>query len=320
MVQRTHVDVFQGAIGALTSALAVVFVWMPLIAKAQLSSPPPPAGGYSDIALLSPTAELPSVATCLARVRRSSWEPRPQNNAANQRIVPLLIPRLNVDSAAEDFYLSRIKAVNDARITGTTDELIQFLSCYWGLDDETTRARAVIESSWDQATNGDLHCNNQGVSWGLLQVKDEYPRGCRVGPHRGTYPDVFLSTANNLNYALALTAACYRGDMNHWIPNEFMNDPARRMRECIGLHYSGEWRQNTSRYLSDYDNAFASKPWLKADFPNWNVGNTCRPEGCYTLPSDPIANCLDLVTLPASSLPSAPTNLRVCENAGCATR
>ena len=50
---------------------------------AQTSNSPPPADGYADVELVAPTAMLPSVATCLARVRRSAWEPRAQNNDEN---------------------------------------------------------------------------------------------------------------------------------------------------------------------------------------------------------------------------------------------
>ena len=153
------------------------------------------------------------------------------------------------------------------------------------LDDNATRARAIIESTWDQDVNGDSQCNNQGVSWGLLQVKDRLPRGCAAGPHESAYPDVFISTANNLNYALAWVVACYRGDMSEWIPNDFMADSALRMRHCTGLWFSGTWRRGNSGYLANYDTALANKPWLGASFPSWNVSGVCRTIDCDTLPA-----------------------------------
>ncbi len=252
------------------------------------NSSPPPRGGYADINLLGIDATLPTVSQCLDRVHHSTWEPRPENNGGdgyadeNHNISSLNIPDVDgIDSGAQRFYLNRIEAVNDANIMGTTDELIQFFSCYWGVDDNSTRARAVIESSWDQDFNGD-----SGVSWGLLQVKDEAPRDRGSGPHNSTYPDVFMSTGNNLNYALAWIAGCYRGDMSGWIPDEFMNDPGRRYRECVGLWYSGEWRSGNSEYLSSYDKELNNKTWLSSDFPNWSASYTYRKTTCDTLPYD----------------------------------
>jgi hypothetical protein len=115
------------------------------------SETPPPPGGFSDIELLPPSATLPTVHTCAVRVHASAWEPRPQNEDENYNTADLVVPAIDgVDDDAQAFYLTRIAAVNQADIVGTTDELIQFFSCYWGVDDESMRARALIESSWDQ--------------------------------------------------------------------------------------------------------------------------------------------------------------------------
>ncbi|HTD50055.1 MAG TPA: hypothetical protein VK771_05615, partial [Acidimicrobiia bacterium] len=56
------------------------------------ASGPPRAGGY--FVTLPPGALLPTDAECAARIHRTSWEPRPQNNTANHTIVhqPVRLP------------------------------------------------------------------------------------------------------------------------------------------------------------------------------------------------------------------------------------
>lgn len=251
-------------------------------------SAPPPRGGFSDIEVLGTSATLPSVAECQARVHKSTWEPRPQNTPENNNTTDLILDDGvdGVNPSAQQYYLNRIAAVNNANITGTTDELIQFFSCYWGVDDETTRARARMESTWDQDVNADVVCNGRGVSWGLLQIQNKTPRGCTPPVHDHAYPDVFVSTGNNLNYALAWVAACHRGDMSQWVPNEFMGDKERRMRECNGLWFSGSWRNGNSSYLNNLDQAIQDKDWLVSNYKDWPIANRCDGGTCDTLPRD----------------------------------
>ena len=156
--------------------------------RAAPVQPPAPGRHPYPFATLGPGSALPSGEECAASVRRSSWEPRPDNAAANRRTPPGV--RIDawggVKPEANDEFLSRI----DGRFTGTTDEIIQWAACKWGFDVNNVRAVAVKESSWRQGFVGD-----NGDSFGLLQVKRTV--------HTGTYPWAERSTALNVDYALA---------------------------------------------------------------------------------------------------------------------
>jgi hypothetical protein len=197
------------------------------------------------MATLPPGSALPSDATCAARVTRSSWEPRPQNNTANHT-TGTTIAKIDGPTAAGNALLApRI----DGNFTGTTDELIQWAACKWGFNTDIVRAVAVQESSWTQSTVGD-----NGESFGLLQIKSTV--------HTGTYPTSKNSTAFNLDYALAWRRACFEGYFN-WVPASAKGDEWG----CVGLWFSGSWNSSGAQnYIGLIKKHLADKPWLSPNF------------------------------------------------------
>ncbi|WP_331117659.1 hypothetical protein [Archangium sp.] len=207
---------------------------------------------------LSPGSTLPSGAECAGRVRRSEWEPRPENTQANQtrgasgvRIV-----------GASDAYNARFAGRIDGDFTGTTDEIIQWGACKWGFDEDIVRAVAVVESWWRQSTLGD-----NGDSFGLLQV--------RAPVHVGTFPHSRDSTAYNVDYALASRRACYEGEYT------WLNQPGKQGGYvkgdewgCVGTWFSGDWydgdenvRGSGARpYIKEVKQRLAERTWTHADF------------------------------------------------------
>ena len=96
---------------------------------------------------LAPNAALPSSTTCASRVRRSTGEIRPTNT------------RLQHDQRyRKSTSRSRISDMRrvDGNFTGTTDQIIQWGACKWGLDEDIVRAQAARESWWDQRSIGDF--------------------------------------------------------------------------------------------------------------------------------------------------------------------
>jgi hypothetical protein len=61
----------------------------------------------------------------------------------------------------------------DGQFTGTTDEILQWAACKWGLPDDLIRADAVVESTWFQY----LHFANDG-SFGGGGGSCYWNRGC----------------------------------------------------------------------------------------------------------------------------------------------
>src|SRR6266567_6682592 len=100
-------------------------------------------------ATLLPGAQLPSEAECAVRVHRSSWEPRPDNHAANHR-VPTAQQIVGLvtwgPDNGQDAQADTPGRQITGNFTGTTDEILQWVSCKWGIDVNIVRAQAIAES------------------------------------------------------------------------------------------------------------------------------------------------------------------------------
>ena len=219
--------------------------------------PPPEAPTFETLPAGSP---LPSGAECAQRLRRSAWEPRPENRIANRRTPQALsLPDWGgVNGLANTVLKPRI----DGNFRGTTDEIIQWASCKWGFDDNLTRAMAARESWWRQSMKGDWETDQRKcapgysapcpTSFGLLQIKHYV--------HRGTYPHSVRSTAFNVDYALGMQRVCYEG----WL--EYANFPedyrSGDQWGCVGFHYSGNWKDpDANSYIEKVREYYESKPW-----------------------------------------------------------
>ncbi|WP_225769675.1 hypothetical protein [Inquilinus sp. Marseille-Q2685] len=210
---------------------------------------------------LNPGAALPE--DCEQRVRRSSWEPRPLNYEANQTRGR---GGVAIDGASADFN-RKFRGRVDGNFTGTTDEIIRWVACKWGFDEDITRARAVQESSWRQSKLGDRSddarvCARIGEgapcwqSYGLLQVK--------ATVHEGTFPLAQQSTPFNADYALGWLRACYEGAFSHWLGDDY--GPGDEW-GCIGAWYSGKWYDDAAvDYIGHVKAYSAARAWKEPHF------------------------------------------------------
>jgi autotransporter family porin len=225
----------------------------------------PPTGDAAesaDFGTIAPGSPLPSDAACAAGVRPAP-EIRPGNSVGNST------PGSSKTMPAEDWvgattwrdkYYPRV----DGAFTGTTDEILQWVSCKWGIDEDVTRARAAVESTWRQDFLGDA-----GHSTGILQVKCMFDGD----PHRYTYPECSNSTSYNADYATAFVRACYDNLFaeNGWFHNTVPATPTdpsidQRLWECVGLWFSGQFMANDSAYIAAVKQQYASKPWLRSGY------------------------------------------------------
>jgi hypothetical protein len=220
---------------------------------APTASPTSVPGGY--FATLPPGSVLPSGAECAARVRRSAFEPRPQLYTQNNYVPPFVaIKPPEATGAHATAWATRI----DGNFTGTTDEIIQWASCKWGIDEDLTRARAVRESTWCRTLPciGDIGLA-QGQAYGILQIT-------AAAWFAGSYPRSEQSTAWNLDYALAYQRACFEGDMT-WLGTGYA---AGIIDICVrSWFHGGNWRDAASTaYLNDVLDYKARKVWLLPGF------------------------------------------------------
>ena len=209
---------------------------------------------------LPPGSPLPSEQECAARVRRVDWEPRPENRAENHTTpTGLNLPDYSADflPAWQTGYKTRITG----NFTGTTDEIIQWAACKWGLEVDVLRAQAVEESDWRMSEEGDLEPSSKGVcvagdardpcptSFGILQVKWYF--------NPGSYPLVIESSAFHLDFAGAKLRGCFDG-LKH-IGEGY---PPGDLWGCLGNWWSGGWGdEGARRYLDRVRAAYEEKPW-----------------------------------------------------------
>jgi hypothetical protein len=213
----------------------------------------------------APLKPLPSGKACANHVHKSTWEPRPANNAANHKVIPKKSIHLPKNTAFDTKWNQKYKSRVTGAYKGTTDEIIQWASCKWGISDELTRARAVQESEWRQAQLGDYQSKSRGqcpaaeksdpcpTSFGILQSKSYY--------RPGTYPLTKVSTAFNLDYSLAEFRGCLDG--LQWFGSQSKGD----VWGCVGVWFSGSYSPGGggSRYVSSVKRILAEKPWR-----NWH--------------------------------------------------
>ena len=239
-------------------------------ATATPTPTPPPAAAFT---LLPPGTTLPSDSECAARVRRAAWEPRPTNAQAN-RTTPPAGYTFTVYSGMtnHEWYARRVTG----QFTGTTDEIIQWAACKWGLDEDILRAQAVTESYWyqnDKDGNGNPvsgrgygdwgHCAggpygaDGPASFGLMQVKH-----CATHDHGAsdtTLPWIETSTAANVDYQSMVMRACYNGDDYHHVSGDIWG--------CVGRWYSGEWHSPAAEnYIAAVKQHLARRTWAGAGF------------------------------------------------------
>jgi hypothetical protein len=166
--------------------------------------------------------------------------------------------------------------------TGTTDEIIQWAACKWGISDNVLRAVAVRESSWYQYdvygsgrcvlkySCGDLVATPTeatrvfcaGISrrgrdyqadygqgrcpktFGLVGVMSyEAPSWGRMrGNQNGTFPYNRNSTAFAVEYLASQLRGCLEG-WEYWLDHTGTHTyTAGHLWGCVGAWYAGDWR------------------------------------------------------------------------------
>jgi autotransporter family porin len=180
----------------------------------------------------------------------------------------------------------------DGGYSGTTEMILRWAACKWGIDEDTVRAQAWTESKWIQGGQNpgdgggdrrldrnqcvradfdalwDFGCKNCCFqSWGILQTKVFYvPQ---------TWPTIKDSTSFNADYRYAVERACINGGFINYFaseaqqPNTYAADVAlgnveRLLWGCTGMHYSGSWYDKGAvDYISDVRRNQTDKPWSR---------------------------------------------------------
>jgi len=257
-------------------AMASTPVWVPVFGLTPRAFLPLVLSS-SGTATLLPGSALPSDDTCAARVRQQSENKRmnaPYNATPGSQQLGDLFggsdPRANTEIAA------RVTG----SFSGTTDEVLQWAACKWGVDADIVRAQAAVESWWRQDAQGDWgtdpdRCppgHGLGVdepvhrpdecpeSWGLLQIRYPY--------QPSAWPGLADSTAFNADTAYAIWRACYEG--YEWWLNHVERGQAYGPGDawgCVGRWYAGRWHTAAAEsYIARVQSYLASRVWEQPYF------------------------------------------------------
>jgi hypothetical protein len=246
--------------------------------KVPTKSPTPvktstPSGtGFFDT--LPPGSRLPSDAECAAAVKA-----RPENKRSNatynatrgnQGVGSNFLagdPRVNTEIAV------RI----DGNFTGTTDEILQWVACKWGINEDIVRAQAAVESWWRQSAKGDWTTDasrcapGHGIgvdgtagqcpeSFGILQNRYPY--------EQSAWPGIDKSTAFNADAAYGIWRACYEG-YETWLMDVEHGSTyvAGDAWGCVGRWFAGRWHTSAAEtYITRVKDYKSQRIWETAGF------------------------------------------------------
>lgn len=189
----------------------------------------------------------------------------------------------------------------DGQYTGSTDMIMRWAACKYGVDENVVRAQAWIESGWKQGAAGDkrttLSACVQGSFTALWNTSIAEPNGgtitCPSCCYQSwsawqtkifydwmTWPEIMQSTAFAADYRFADQRACMNGDYTSYFasvaqqPNtyaadiiNYKNNPDTTNTNivlwgCIGMHYSGRWYDSGAQtYIGEVQNVLTTAPW-----------------------------------------------------------
>lgn len=223
------------------------------------SSPPPgsPTGHFST---LPPGSALPSGAECASRVRPTA-EIKPENAVANA-----------TRGSGPNARYPRV----DGAFNGSTDEILQWVACKWGVDEDLVRAQVAVESWWQQSTLGAEtwetdHCypplrksGSCSEHVGLMQVGYYW--------HTEAFQDgnALRSSAYNVDYAYAVWRECFEGGITYLNPWEksvpyVAGDPWG----CVGRWFAGWYTPESRGYIDRVQGWMNEKIWTQPHFSGW---------------------------------------------------
>lgn len=164
--------------------------------------------------------------------------------------------------------------------TGTTEEIIEWGACKWGIDEDHLKAQVAKESYWDQTAAGDRTSDTNACipgmrtpgsdglcpeSIGVMQVRYLY--------HQEAFVDnnSVKSTAYNLDYALAVWRDCYEGNLT-WLNNVERGADYEAGDEwgCMGVWFTGRWYVPAAyTYIDAVKDYLNQRIWETQSFINY---------------------------------------------------
>jgi hypothetical protein len=211
--------------------------------------------------------------SCASQLTTSTWEPRLDNQTANHS-VPSSASVVSWSNAELGTHWAKWiakRSLVTGNETGTTNQIIQWAACKWGMDEDLLRAVAVQESDWHESMVGD-NCGTVGeASYGLFQIKNAY---CSGSPAWGGYPYTAQYSALNADFYGAYLRSCVDGDFydgGSWLygGQTIAQIIAAKGLDyavwgCVGSWFSGSWYDSGGQnYSNSVKSHLANRDWLK---------------------------------------------------------
>jgi autotransporter family porin len=225
-------------------------------------APPPGSPGYFNT--LPPGTPLPSDATCASLVRPQA-ERRTINNAPNHTR-GVVSPAGAAPVAGQPIT---------GNFTGTTEEIMQWVACKWGIDEDVVRAQIAIESWWHMDAYGDMTSDQSACHPRFRTSTGSCPESIGLGQVRYVYhvpafanDNAIDSSAYNLDYTYSRWRGCFEG-YETWF-NQFERGEeyaAGDMWGCAGAWFAGRWHtQDANGYIVRVQDYLNRRIWETADF------------------------------------------------------
>jgi hypothetical protein len=213
---------------------------------------------------------LPTDQQCADWVRPVA-EVRPSNERFNQT--------RGHPTAADPGYPLYARVTGD--YTGTTDEILQWAACKWGIDEDVVRAQAAKETYWTQDHLGDFGTDPSRCvpghpigadgesgkcpeSIGLLQTRYPY--------FMATITDAMRSTAYEADITYAVWRTCFEGG-EQWLntAERGQDYAAGDLWGCVGAWFAGRWYTPPAKdYIAAVQDYVDKKIWQTDDFVNYS--------------------------------------------------
>jgi hypothetical protein len=225
---------------------------------------------------LPPGARLPSGAECARSVRESpSSESRPVNAQSNRTVGHPV--KTGFFPPGDSSQAAKLTPLISGEFTGTTQEILQWAACKWGIDQNVVFAQAAVESWWQQAQLGDWTANAKwcppGHGIGADGKSGECPQSYGILQNKyhleeKAWPGIGVSTAMNADAAYAIWRSCYDG-YEIWLNDVPKGRPyhAGDLWGCVGRWFAGSWYTPVAnRYIDMVKKDLSEQVWLQSHF------------------------------------------------------
>lgn len=223
---------------------------------------------------LPPHAQLPSGSWCASVI--PSTPEKISSNAGDNATEPTSGQLDGFYANPASFLQASDIAQVDGQYTGSTDMILRWAACKWGIDENIVRAQAWGESAGYQTSAADWTTDGSlcpsGAAWNYSQCAQTYGIMQIKWPYQhNTWPMSWNSTAFNADYRFAVQRACMNGDIGYLSGDTpspgyptYPNGTSDQMLwGCIGEWFSGGWYDSGAlSYISWIKTQLSEQQWL----------------------------------------------------------